>query len=121
MKRMYDENEIKSIASESGGGKYYLHVLSIGVPGSANVQLQILSSDSSKITNVTEELLGKYISGLASQSIPPSYSNIYNIALLGNNQLSATVYTTYPFDVTHTNTYDIDLSQATIVDNPIEL
>ena len=27
MKRMYDENEIKSIASESGGGKLYLHSL----------------------------------------------------------------------------------------------
>lgn len=27
MKRMYDENEIKSIASESGGGKLYKHAI----------------------------------------------------------------------------------------------
>lgn len=29
MKRMYDENEIKSIASESGGGKLYAHNITI--------------------------------------------------------------------------------------------
>ena len=29
MRRMYDENEIKSIASESGGGKLYKHVIDI--------------------------------------------------------------------------------------------
>ena len=29
MKRMYDENEIKSIASEAGGGKLYKHRLSL--------------------------------------------------------------------------------------------
>ena len=29
MRRMYDENEIKSIASESGGGKLYLHDVTI--------------------------------------------------------------------------------------------
>lgn len=29
MKRMYDENEIKSIASESGGGKLYAHNIRI--------------------------------------------------------------------------------------------
>lgn len=29
MRRMYDENEIKSIASESGGGKLYKHIIKI--------------------------------------------------------------------------------------------
>ena len=29
MKRMYDENEIKSIASESGGGKLYRHYVGL--------------------------------------------------------------------------------------------
>lgn len=121
MKRMYDENEIKSIASESGGGKWYLHILSISDPETAQVQLRIINTDSSKITSVTDELLGRYISALASSSFPPAYSNIYNMALLGNNRLSVTTYNAYPFDVTHTTTYEIDLSQAIILDNPIEL
>lgn len=121
MRRMYDENEIKSIASESGGGKLYLHNLSIFVPGSSQAQLKIINADSSKITNVTNKLLENLISGLAAPSFPPVYSNIYEIAVLDSNRLSLSTYSAYPFDVTHTNNLEIDLSQARITDNPIEL
>ena len=124
MRRMYDENEIKSIASEAGGGsggKLYLHNLSIFVPESSQVQLKIINTDSSKITSVTDELLEKIISGLAAPSFPPSYSNIYNIAVISGNRLSLTTYSAYPFDVTHTNNYEIDLSQARITDKVFEL
>ena len=124
MKRMYDENEIKSIASEAGGGgggKLYLHKLSIFVPESSQAQLKIISTDSSKITSVTNELLEKLVSGLAAPSFPPVYSNIYNIAVLDGNRLSVTTYPAYPFDVTHTNNCEIDLSQARITDNVTEL
>ena len=36
MRRMYDENEIKSIASESGGGKLYKHTIDFQFADSAN-------------------------------------------------------------------------------------
>ena len=121
MRRMYDENEIKSIASESGGGKLYMHNLSIFVPESSQAQLKIINTDSSKITSITAELLKKIISGLAAQSFPPAYSNIYNIALIDGNRLSVTTYSAYPFDVTHVNNYEIDLSQARITDKVTEL
>ena len=121
MKRMYDENEIKSIASKYGGGKLYLHKLSIFVPESSQAQLKIINTDSSKITSVTAELLEKIISGLAAPSFPPSYSNIYNIVLVDGNRLSIGLYSTYPFDVTHVNNCEIDLNQARITDKVIEL
>ena len=105
----------------SGGGKLYLHKLSIFIPENSQAQLKILSQDSSKITRVTNELLAKMISGLAANSFPPAYSNIYNTAVSDGNRLSVTTYSTYPFDVTHTNSYDIDLSQAIITDNVTEL
>ena len=53
MKRMYDENEIKSIASESGGGKLYFHDITImdTVPGSSHrLKIIILSSKAEKFT-----------------------------------------------------------------------
>ena len=121
MRRMYDENEIKSIASESGGGKLYLHNLSIVVPESSQAQLKILSQDSSKIARVTNELLVKMISGLAASSFPPSYSNIYNMAVVNDNTLSLSVYNSYPLSVTQTTDFNIDLNQARITDKVTEL
>ena len=121
MKRMFDENEIRQIASEAGGGKLYLHKLSIVIPEGSQAQLKILSQDSSKITRVTNELLIKMISGLASNSFPPAYSNIYEMAVVNDNTLSLSVYNSYPFNVTQKTYYDIDLSQARITDAVTEL
>ena len=53
MRRMYDENEIKSIASESGGGKLYFHDITISdtAPGSSHrLKIIILSSKAEKFT-----------------------------------------------------------------------
>ena len=105
----------------ASGGKLYLHNLSIFVPDSSQAQLKIINADSSKITIVTNELLEKLISGLAAPSFPPVYSNIYNIASTGGNRLSVSTYNAYPFDVTRTNDFEIDLSQARITDNIKEL
>ena len=51
MKRMYDENEIKSIASESGGGKLYLHNIYLmrKTTGMPKFTCQVLSSRSDKL------------------------------------------------------------------------
>ena len=107
--------------SGGGGGKLYLHNLSIFVPDSSQAQLKIINTDSSKITSVTDELLKIIISGLAAPSFPPSYSNIQNIALLDGYRLSMSTYNNYPFDVTHTHNFEIDLNQAVITDKVTEL
>ena len=105
----------------ASGGKLYLHNLSIFVPESSQAQLKIINADSSKITADTNELLAKLISGLAAPSFPPVYSNLREIAVLDGNRLSVTTYQAYPFDVTQTNEYEIDLSQARITDTVTEL
>ena len=121
MKRMFDENEIRQIASEAGGGKLYLHNLNIDVRESSYTQLKIINTDPSKITSVTNELLKKRISGQGSSSFPPAYSNLYNIAVLDGSRLSVTTYATYPFASANTSTYEVNLSQAKIVDSVTEL
>lgn len=55
MRRMYDENEIKSIASESGGGKLYRHQLSIrNYATNYYAEVTIYSSKNAIITNYNE-------------------------------------------------------------------
>ena len=59
MKRMYDENEIKSIASESGGGKLYIHRVSLksGLANSGEYYITVPSSDPTPITKETRNRL----------------------------------------------------------------
>ena len=105
----------------SGGGKLYLHKLSIVIPEGAQAQLKFLSPDSSKITTVTNELLAKMISGLASNSFPPVYYDIRESAVSNDTMLSLTVYNAYPFNVTQTSNYEINMTHANILDKVTEL
>lgn len=55
MRRMYDENEIKSIASESGGGKLYLHEVRTYAPTTQTAFIiSALSKKSSQYLNFDE-------------------------------------------------------------------
>ena len=49
MRRMYDENEIKSIASESGGGKLYRHSFYVYTPNSNLYNLIAISNSNEEI------------------------------------------------------------------------
>ena len=59
MRRMYDENEIKSIASEAGGGKLYTHRVLFEDPVSPEITYYITvpSSDPTPITDETANRL----------------------------------------------------------------
>lgn len=59
MRRMYDENEIKSIASEAGGGKLYIHRVSLesGLAGMGEYYITVPSSDPTPITKETRNRL----------------------------------------------------------------
>ena len=51
MKRMYDENEIKSIASEAGGGKYYEHNIYSGATGELEqISIHLINSSVTPLT-----------------------------------------------------------------------
>ena len=67
MKRMYDENEIKSIASESGGGKLYAHNLYIG-------EAFVLSFTVYRPTNKEIESIDEIVE-LNNEYIPAAYSD----------------------------------------------
>ena len=103
------------------GGKVYLHKLSVVIPEGAQAQLKFLSPDSSKITTITNELLAKMISGLASNSFPPVYYNVYEAGVENGSMLSLSVYNAYPFNVTQTSNYQINMTHANILDTVIEL
>ena len=60
MKRMYDENEIKSIASESGGGKLYRHEITLNRNYLEYIYFYFYCSTENHIAN---NKLGKYVSG----------------------------------------------------------
>ena len=71
MKRMYDENEIKSIASESGGGKLYIHRVSLKVKPfleGSQCYITVPSSDATPITKETaNRLLYGFVEDIDSQ------------------------------------------------------
>ena len=51
MKRMFDENEIKQIASEAGGGKYYQHSIYSGATGEAEqISINLINSSVTPLT-----------------------------------------------------------------------
>ena len=56
MKRMYDEKEIKDIASEAGGGKLYLHAVKVkssGIYGVPALDFKLISTSNTPITKDT--------------------------------------------------------------------
>lgn len=67
MRRMYDENEIKSIASEAGGGKLYAHNLYIGE--AFGLTFTVYRPTNKKIESIDE------IVELNNEYIPAAYSD----------------------------------------------
>ena len=65
MKRMYDENEIKSIASESGGGKVYIHRVSLKVKPFLEGSQCYITVPSSDPTPITKETANRLLYGFA--------------------------------------------------------
>ena len=111
MKRMYDENEIKSIASESGG-KLYLHsvkVKSSGIYGVPALDFKVISTSNTKITkdnlNKTKGAFDMILSG-DDATMPP---NLYiaRSFLASPNSVSVSYFKTYPTKSDSTSTIEI--------------
>ena len=66
MRRMYDENEIKSIASESGGGKLYYHEIYATVLNSRKqILIYFINSGATPLENgqLSEENTKGFVNG----------------------------------------------------------
>ena len=73
MRRMYDENEIKSIASEAGGGKLYLHYI---IGNASNYTFNVcLYTTSSEPINSNDKAFNVLNIGQYQNRIIPGYFN----------------------------------------------
>ena len=123
MRRMYDENEIKSIASESGGGKLYLHdVIIKNKEGAALplVKFKYISTDNTKFSIDKFNFLKCFDIYATNNSTPPTFYGVKDISK-GASSLSVTYYTTYPFVVTSTAQLPVQIADTAINDNVFEL
>ena len=123
MRRMYDENEIKSIASESGGGKLYLHDVTIkNKEGAALplVKFKYISTDNTKFSIDKFNFFKCFDIYATNNETPPTYYGVKDISK-GASSLSVTYYTTYPFTVTSTAQLPVQIADTLINDNVVEL
>lgn len=104
MRRMYDENEIKSIASELGGGKLYIHKLSLRTTDGSIFHGSRISTSPTKfsIEDITD--IGSLINQEAYIKSSDGLSQRYNLILSLDDgkytgtpdQMVLSYYPTYP-------------------------
>lgn len=118
MRRMYDENEIKQIASESGGGKKYYHCVEVGFAGTnipqneISVRLSFILDTPDKINSI-KGLRNKCVTSFTMLQVggpPTCYMAIINdLPLSGDGHIALTFYKTYPGDyMSSKETYNLD-------------
>ena len=123
MRRMYDENEIKSIASESGGGKLYMHDVTIKNKDGAAlplVKFKYISTDNTKFSIDKFNFFKCFDIYATNNSTPPTYYGVKDISK-GASSLSVTYYTTYPFSVVSTAALPVQMADIEITDEVVEL
>ena len=123
MRRMYDENEIKDIASEAGGGKLYMHDVTIKNKDGAAlpiVTFKYISKDNTKFSIDKFNFFKCFDIYATNNSTPPTYYGVKDISK-GASSLSITYYTTYPFSVTSTASLPVQIADIAINDNVFEL
>lgn len=128
MRRMYDENEIKQIASETGGGgggKLYMHDVTIKESGSGLpiVKFKYISSDNTEFTKFSLanfNFLRCFDVYANDNNMPPKFYGVKDIATSASS-ITITYYTTYPFDVTSTAQLPVQTADIDTNDNVFEL
>lgn len=82
MRRMYDENEIKSIASEAGGGKYYQHRIVSATSGDIEIlYINLINSSTTPLTveTINNENIKGFVNGVVENDRDSTYCPITNI------------------------------------------
>ena len=123
MKRMYDQEEIKSIATKYGGGKMYMHDVTIKNKEGAALPLlkfKYISTDNTKFTIDKFNFFKCFDIYATNNQTPPTYYGVKDVSK-GASSLSVTYYSTYPFTVTSTAQLNIQIANTLINDNVVEL
>ena len=123
MKRMYDEKEIKDIASEAGGGKLYLHDVTIKNKDGAALPIatfKYISTDNTKFSIDKLNFQKCFDVYANNNSMPPEFYQVRDMSKSASS-LSITYYTAYPFVVTSTATLPVQIADTAINDNIFEL
>ena len=127
MKRMYDENEIKSIASESGGGKLYVHNIEIRRTGNYGIPVftcQILNSRASQLEIKDFQdhknvgcIVNAKMQGVNETIVPPTTYIAWNqidILTVSNvpTKVAITFEQLYPFKDAEFTVFEFDLTDG---------
>lgn len=123
MRRMYDENEIKSIASESGGGKLYIHDVTIKNKDGAALPIatfKYISTDNTKFSPDKFNFHKCFDVYANNNSMPPEFYHVKDMSV-GADSYSITYNTTYPYSVTSTAQLPVKIAETEINDNVVEL
>lgn len=120
MRRMYDVNEIKDIASEVGGGKYYMHDVIISnnstpasVPG---VYFKYISKDSTKFSIDKLNFKICFDVTTTTSDVPPKYYKVDSI-VVDATKLNITYYPTYPYNTAEQTIITIPKANIEISDS----
>ena len=123
MKRMFDENEIIQIASKYGGGKLYLHDVTIKNKSGAALPIakfKYISTDNTKFSIDKLNFQKCFDVYANNNSMPPEFYQVKDMSKSASS-LSITYYTSYPFVVTSTATLPVQIADIKINDNIVEL
>lgn len=110
-------------ANESGGGKLYLHKVTIHDSADTKlIKLLFVNSNSNKITNITQNLVNTAIECNASPTTPPTYYECGSVPIyITNGNIEASGFASYPFNIMNTISVNIELATAAIEDDVTEL
>lgn len=123
MKRMFDENEIIQIASKYGGGKSYMHDVTIKNKEGAALPIakfKYISTDNTKFSPDKFNFFKCFDVYANDNSMPPKFYGVKDMSTDASSG-SITYYTTYPFEVTSTATLPFQIAEILINDNIVEL
>lgn len=123
MKRMFDENEIRQIASEAGGGKLYLHNVTIKNKDGAALPIatfKYISKDNAKFSIDKLNFQKCFDVYANNNSMPPEFYQVKDMTTSASS-VAITYYTTYPFSVTSTAQLPVQIADTEINDNIFEL
>lgn len=124
MRRMHDVNEIKDIAAQAGGGKYYMHDVIINnnstpamVPG---VYFKYISKDNAESSIDKLNFKICFDVTTTTSDVPPKYYKVDSM-VVDATKLNITYYPTYPYSVIEQTTITIPKANMQISDTVTEL
>ena len=125
MRRMYDENEIKSIASESGGGKLYLHKTNIhSNDNKYELQVYFLSSKANQfnLDDIANSIQTRiYEEFMYSEDVNVKFYKVDRAIFVASGSITLQYFNTYPYDNTNKTMHRFERNEFVVEDTVTEL